>query len=76
MANAAQRVSAWRTVYYHFRRWRLDGRLKLAHNWLRESVRRAEGRDRDPSASVIDSQVVKTTRSQAAPSAAMMGRSG
>lgn len=53
----------WQTVYYHFRRWRLDGRLKRAHNWLRESVRRAEGRNRDPSASVIDSQVVKTTRS-------------
>ena len=53
----------WQTVYYHFRRWRLDGRLKRAHNWLRESVRRAQGRDRDPSASVIDSQVVKTTRS-------------
>jgi transposase len=51
----------WQTVYYHFRRWRLDGRLRRAHDRLREEVRQAEGRDRDPSAAVIDSQVVKTT---------------
>jgi putative transposase len=49
------------TVYYHFRKWRLDGRLHQAHDWLRTAVREAEGRDRDPSAAVIDSQVVKTT---------------
>ena len=49
----------WQTVYYHFRKWRLDGRLRHAHDRLREEVRRAEGRD--PSAAVIDSQVVKTT---------------
>lgn len=52
----------WQTVYYHFRRWRLDGRLRRAHDRLREAVRGAEGPNRDPSASVIDSQVVKTTR--------------
>ncbi len=52
----------WQTVYYHFRKWRIDGRLRRAHDRLREEVREAEGRDRDPSAAVIDSQVVKTTR--------------
>lgn len=52
----------WQTVYYHFRRWRLDGRLRRAHDRLREAVREAQGRNRDPSAAVIDSQVVKTTR--------------
>jgi putative transposase len=51
----------WQTVYYHFRKWRLDGRLRRAHDRLRTAVREAEGRDRDPSAAVIDSQVVKTT---------------
>jgi transposase len=51
----------WQTVYYHFRRWRHDGRLRRAHDRLREELREAEGRDRDPSAAVIDSQVVKTT---------------
>lgn len=50
------------TVYYHLRKRRLDGgRLRRAHDRLREAVREAEGRDRDPSAGVIDSQVVKTT---------------
>jgi hypothetical protein len=43
-------------VYYHFRNWRIDGRLHRAHDRLREAVREA-----DPSAAVIDSQVVKTT---------------
>ena len=52
----------WQTVYYHFRKWRLDGRLRRAHDQLREAVRESEGRERDPSAGVIDSQVVKTTR--------------
>ncbi len=63
VADASSGVPYGRqTVYYHFRRWRLDGRLKRAHDRLREEVREAEGRDRDPSAAVIDSQVVKTTR--------------
>ena len=55
----------WQPVYYYYyyyRRWRLDGRLRRAHDRLREEVREAEGRDRNPSAGVIDSQVVKTIR--------------
>jgi len=51
----------WQTVYYHFRKWRLDGRLRRAHDRLREAVHEAEGREPEPSAAVIDSQVVKTT---------------
>jgi putative transposase len=49
----------WPTVYYHFRKWRLDGRLRQAHERLREAVREAQGRNPDPSGAVIDSQVVK-----------------
>ena len=51
----------WQTVYYHFRKWRMDGRLRRAHDRIREAVREREGREPDPSAAVIDSQVVKTT---------------
>jgi hypothetical protein len=51
----------WQTVYYHFRKWRIYGRLRRAHDRLRAAVREREGRDRDPSAAFIDSQVVKTT---------------
>jgi transposase len=29
----------WQTVYYHFRKWRIDGRLHRAHDRLREAVR-------------------------------------
>ena len=49
----------WQTVYYRFRKWRLDGRLRQAHDRLREEVRQAEGRVRDPSGAVIDSQALK-----------------
>src|SRR3712207_2072661 len=51
----------WQTVYYHFWKWRRAGRLRRAHDRLREAVREAEGRDRAPSAGVIDSQAVKGT---------------
>jgi putative transposase len=51
----------WQTVYYHFWKWRRDGRLRQAHERLREVVREAEGRERDPSGAVIDSQAVKGT---------------
>ena len=51
----------WQTVYYHFRKWRRDGRLRQAHDRLRATVRESECRDRDPSGAVLDSQVVKTT---------------
>src|SRR5215211_9168791 len=41
-------------------KWRRDGRLRRrAHDRLREALREAEGREADPSAAVIDSQVVK-----------------
>jgi putative transposase len=51
----------WQTVYYHFRKWRIDGRLRRAHDRLRDAVRQAEGRERVHSAAVVDSQVVKAT---------------
>lgn len=51
----------WQTVYYHFWKWRRDGRLRRAHDRLREAVRESEGRKANPSAAVIDSQAVKGT---------------
>ena len=62
MADATLRVPyARQTVYYHFRQWRLDGRLRRAYDRLRTAVREGEGRNANPSAAVIDSQAVKTT---------------
>jgi len=51
----------WKTVYHYFRSWRIDGTWKRIHDQLRGDLREAEGRNRQPSAAVIDSQSVKTT---------------
>jgi putative transposase len=51
----------WPTVYYWFRRWRMDGTWERLHGALREQLRLAVGREAQPSAGVIDSQSVKTT---------------
>ncbi|HEU0183823.1 MAG TPA: IS5 family transposase [Blastocatellia bacterium] len=51
----------WQTVYGYFRKWRLDGTWQRIHDRLRGDVREQEGRERQPSAAIIDSQSVKTT---------------
>src|SRR5215211_1701075 len=51
----------WSTVYWWFRRWRLDGTWERIHTALREQLRTWVGRDPQPSAAIIDSQSVKTT---------------
>jgi putative transposase len=51
----------WQTVCSQFRRWRLAGTLRAAHDRLRERVRLAEGRDPEPSAAILDSQTARTT---------------
>ena len=53
----------WQTVYTYFRTWKSDGTLKRIHDALRSEVRRADGRNPEPGAAVIDSQSVKTTES-------------
>ncbi len=52
---------AWPTVYYYFRKWGDTGTWERINTTLREQVRRAAGRDPQPSAAIIDSQTVKTT---------------
>ena len=51
----------WPTVFSRFRRWRLDGTLRRAHDVLRVLARRQAGREPEPSAAVIDSPSAKTT---------------
>lgn len=50
----------WKTVYHYFRYWHKTGTWESIHTALREAVRRAAGRDPQPSAAIIDSQSVKT----------------
>ena len=51
----------WRIVYYSFWPWRKDGTWQVMHDLLRGDVRGAAGKQRQPSAGVLDSQSVKTT---------------
>lgn len=51
----------WKTVYGYFRLWRIDGTWQRIHDRLRERVRQRDGRKRQPSAAILDSQSVKTT---------------
>ena len=51
----------WQTVYGYFRTWRLTGVWERIHDRLRALVRAQEGRARQPTAAILDSQSVKTT---------------
>jgi transposase len=50
---------AWDRVYAFFRRWRDKDLVAEFHDRLRERVRRAAGRDPEPTAGIIDAQSVK-----------------
>ena len=51
----------WQTIYYHFRKWSQDGTWERLNTILREEVRHSEGREKTPSAAIIDSQSVKVS---------------
>jgi putative transposase len=51
----------WKSVYYYFRFWRLDGTWERMHAALRQRVRVRLQRNPQPSAAIVDSQSVKTT---------------
>lgn len=54
-------LPGWSTVYGYFNRWSKDGTWERIHTQLRGDLREAEGRNREASASIMDSQSVKTT---------------
>jgi transposase len=51
----------WATVYWYFRRWKRDDTFDRLRDLLRGDLRVAGGRQRQPSAGIIDTQSVKTT---------------
>jgi putative transposase len=51
----------WETVYWWFRRWRIDGTFERLNAALREVLRIRSGREPLPSAGIADSQSAKTT---------------
>ena len=59
--NVPTHFAPWGTVYHYFRQWKRDGLWVRIHTHLRDHVRLAAGRHRQPSAGIIDSQSVKST---------------
>jgi putative transposase len=59
--NLPTNFAPWGTVYHYFRVWKRNGLWEAIHTHLRETVRCMEGRNRQPSAAIIDSQSVKST---------------
>ena len=51
----------WETVYWWFRRWRIDGTFERLNAALRQRLRIRLGRHAHPSAGIVDSQSAKTT---------------
>ena len=49
------------TVSHYCRTWRCPGVWAQMHDTLREDLREASGRTREPSAGILDSQTVQTT---------------
>ena len=59
--NLPRALPRWGTVYHYFRIWKRNGLWVAIHTRLREQARQVEGRKRQPSAAIIDSQSVKST---------------
>jgi putative transposase len=55
----------WQTVFYHLRRFRLQGTWHLLYAALHRAERERVGRHPDPSAAIMDSQSVKTVEEPA-----------
>lgn len=62
-ANLPHDFPNYNSVYYHFRKWSLDGTLRYLNRGLRRLDRIQRNRQAKPSAAIIDSQSVKTTES-------------
>lgn len=59
------------TVYYYFKTFRLDGTWERIHDLVRKRVRVKHGKQRQPSAAILDSQSVKTTEKRGSVAATM-----
>lgn len=51
----------WNTAFWYFREWQQDGTWDRIEDTLRRTVRKAAGRDEEPSAGIADSQTVRGT---------------
>ena len=51
----------WQTVYYYFRKWKLEGVFEDIMTTLHSQVRKLAGRKESPSMGIIDFRSVKTS---------------
>jgi putative transposase len=51
----------WSTVYYYFRKWRIEGVWERMNRAICERLRVKLGRNSQPSAGIVDSQSIKTS---------------
>lgn len=59
--NLPGEFPAHQSVYYHYRKWCLDGTWEQVNRMLVYEARQAAGRCAQPTAAIMDSQSVKTT---------------
>ena len=59
--NLPKDFAPWRTVYHYFRLWKRTKLWVQIHTHLREHLRQGDGRQRQATAGIIDSQSVKST---------------
>ena len=52
----------WNTVYFYYRKRKLEGVFEQIHNYLIGFVRKSLGREASPSLAIIDPRSVKTSR--------------
>lgn len=57
-----QKYPFWKIVHKYFSRWRDKGLWEKINDVLRERLREIDGRNKEPSASIVDSQSVKTVQ--------------
>lgn len=50
----------WKSMYHYFRLWRINGTWERLNTALRQELREKKGRNKHPSAAIMDSQSVKT----------------
>ena len=51
----------WQTVYYYFRKWKLEGVFEEVMDALHSLIRKQAGREESPSLGIMDSRSVKTS---------------
>lgn len=57
-----QDFAPWESVYYYFNKWKKERLIDLLHAQIQDLVRQEVNKKKRPSATIIDSQSVKTTR--------------